>query len=187
MGERGGTPENETPVASSRAQVEGIAAVYQATKPIIAAINGYAYGGGARLAVSTDIRLASTTAKIRFVSVSYGLVACGTELPPIVGTAMAKELIYTARVVEAEEAERIGLVNHVYPPEELMPAAIEMAKQIAANSPQAVQWAKKVINAASTIEKGLEVEIEARQASSRSEDHDTRFREAAARVTGREA
>ena len=166
------------------AGVDGYGAVARATKPVIAAINGFAYGGGALLASHTDIRLASSEARIRFVGASYGLVVGGTELPRIVGPAYAKELLFTAKVIDAEEALRIGFVNHVYPPAQLLSAAIEMAKQIAANSPGAVRWSKRVIDAATTVEKGREVNAEAGRALSTSSDHESRFREAAQRVTG---
>jgi enoyl-CoA hydratase/carnithine racemase len=176
-GEAAGAPQQQP------AGVDGYGAVARATKPVIAAINGYAFGGGALLASHADIRLASTTATIRFVGASYGLVVGGTELPRIVGPAFAKELLFTARVVDAEEARRIGLVNQIYAPEELLPAAIEMGKQIAANSPAAVQWAKRVVDAATVIDNGREMNAEAGRALSSSSDHTSRFREAAERVT----
>jgi len=157
-------------------------AIGRATKPVIAAINGYAYGGGARLAIGADIRIASPTAKIRFVGASYGLVVGGTHLPWIVGPAMAKELLFTAKVIDADEALRIGLVNHVVPQAELILAAVEMAKQIAANSPDAVRWAKKVVDAATMLEEGVEAERQANERLRRSADHSSRFREAAERI-----
>ena len=162
----------------------GVAAVTRATKPVIGAINGYAYGGGAHLAVSCDFRLASATATFRFVGASYGLVVGGTQLARIVGPAMAKELLFTAKVIDAREAERIGLVNHVYRPEELLPAAVAMAKQIATNSPAAVRWAKRVVDASTVIEKGVEAEAQADRELRASAEHATRFREAAERIVG---
>ncbi len=164
--------------------VDGVAAVARCRKPVIAAINGFAYGGGARLAITADIRLASSTARIRFVGASYGLVVGGTLLPWLVGPAVAKELLFTARIVEAEEAQRIGLVNHVYPPEQLMDEAIAMARLIASNSPPAVQWSKRVVDASTVIVEGLEAEVQANQATRHSEDHSSRFREATERLVG---
>jgi enoyl-CoA hydratase/carnithine racemase len=157
------------------------------SKPVIAAINGCAYGFGAQLAVTADIRIASTNAKIRFIAASYGAVVSGSDLPRIVGNAMAKELLFTTRVVEAEEAGRIGLVNRVVLPEQLMPTAIEMAEQIAANSSAAVQWAKRVVDASTTIAEGIAAEAEARMALMGTPDSARRLSEAAERVTGRPA
>jgi enoyl-CoA hydratase len=154
---------------------------------VIAAINGYAYGFGAQLAVTADIRIASTNAKIRFVGASYGAVVSGSDLPRIVGAAMAKELLFTARVVDAEEAGRIGLVNRVVAPDRLIPTAVEMAEQIATNSPAAVQWAKRVVDASTTISEGLAAEAEARRTLMGSSDSASRLVAAAKRVTGRSA
>jgi len=164
----------------------GVAAVARATKPVIAAINGHAYGGGAHLAVCCDIRLAAATATFRFVGASYGLVVGGTQLSRIVGPALAKELLFTARVIDAAEAERIGLVNHVIAPAELLNAAVAMAKEVAANSPPAVRWAKRIVDAATVIEKGVELEAQADRELRASAEHATRFREAAQRVVGGE-
>jgi enoyl-CoA hydratase len=163
---------------------DGISAVSRATKPIIGAINGYAYGGGALLAVSTDIRLASPQAKIRFVGASYGLVVGGSQLPRIVGPAHAKELLFTTRVVEAAEAERIGLVNHVVPSESLLDEALKMAQEIASNSPLAVAWSKKVVDAASEVDQGRAAEAEANRVLRGGSDHASRFRDAAGRIVG---
>jgi len=164
----------------------GVAAVARATKPVIAAINGHAYGGGAHLAVCCDIRLAAATATFRFVGASYGLVVGGTQLSRIVGPALAKELLFTARVIDAAEAERIGLVNHVIAPAELLNAAVAMAKEVAANSPPAVRWAKRIVDAATVIENGVELEAQADRELRASAEHATRFREAAQRVVGGE-
>ncbi len=163
---------------------DGIGAVSRATKPVIAAVNGYAYGGGALLMVSTDIRLASPNATIRFVGASYGLVVAGSQLPRIVGPAHAKELIFTTRVIDAAEAERIGLVNRVVRDGSVLDAAVKLGEEIAANSPLAVAWSKKVIDAATEIDQGRAAEAEANRALRGGADHASRFREAAGRVTG---
>jgi enoyl-CoA hydratase/carnithine racemase len=176
----GGGPQQQSQAANA------YGAVAEATKPVVAAINGYAFGGGALLAANCDIRLASETATIRFVGASYGLVVGGTQLPQIIGPAFAKELLFTAKVIDAREAERIGFVNHVLPAQALLSAAIAMAKQIAENSPDAVRWAKRVVDAATVIEQGREVDAEANRVLRASADHATRFREAAKRVTGRD-
>lgn len=151
-------------------------------KPIIAAVNGYAFGGGAALAISCDIRIASERASFRFPGASYGLVVGGSQLPRIVGAPKAKELILTARVIEAEEAERIGLVNQVVAHDQLDNVAREMAREIAHQSPDAVRWSKAVIDAATTIDKGGVLEIEANRSLRGSPDHISRFRAATHRV-----
>jgi enoyl-CoA hydratase len=162
---------------------QAVVRVARVAKPVIAAINGYAFGGGAALACACDIRIASERASFRFPGAEYGLVVGGSQLPRIVGAAKAKELIFTARVVEADEAERIGLVNSVVPHDELESATWELARQIAAQSPDAVRWSKAVIDAASVIEKGIELEIEANRKLRGSDDHMSRFREATQRVS----
>lgn len=154
-------------------------------KPIIAAVNGYAFGGGAALIVSCDLRIASERATFRFPGASYGLVVGGSQLPRIVGAANAKELIFTARVIDAQEAERIGLVNRVVPHEALDAAAWQLAREIAQQSPNAIRWSKAVIDAATAVEKGVEREIEANRALRGSPDHVSRFRAATERVAGR--
>jgi enoyl-CoA hydratase/carnithine racemase len=161
---------------------EGIGAVAAATKPVIAAINGYCYGGATLLAMAADIRLASPNARFRFVGASYGLVVGGSQLPRIVGPAYAKELIFTTRVIDAAEAERIGLVNRVLPAETLLAEAVQMGKEIAAVSPFAVRWAKKVIDAATEVDQGRAVEQEANRALRGSPDHTSRFKAAAGRI-----
>jgi methylglutaconyl-CoA hydratase len=163
---------------------EGIASVARVRKPVIGAINGFAYGGGALLAINTDIRLASPNASFRFVGASYGLVVGGSQLPRIVGPAYAKELLFTARPVDAAEAERIGLVNRVVREGSVLEAAVAMAQDIAANSPAAVGWSKRVIDAATEVDQGRSAEAEANRALRGSDDHTSRFREAAGRITG---
>ena len=165
---------------------QAVVRVARFAKPIVAAVNGYAFGGGAVLAISCDIRLASERASFRFPGASYGLVVGGNQLPRIVGAAKAKELIFTARVVDAQEAERIGLVNRVVSHDALDDVAWELARQIAQQSPSALRWSKAVIDAATTVEKGGEAEIEANRALRGSADHVTRFRAATERVAGAE-
>ena len=155
-------------------------------KPIVAAINGFAFGGGAVLAIACDIRLASERASFRFPGASYGLVVGGSQLPRIVGAAKAKELIFTARVVDAQEAERIGLVNRVVPHDALDDAAWELARQSAEQSAGAIRWSKAVIDAATVVEKGAQVELEANRALRGSPDHVSRFRAATERVARRD-
>lgn len=136
------------------------------SKPVIAAVNGFALGGGCELAMACDIRLASEKAKFGQPETGLGITPGfgGTQrLARLVGLGMAKQLIYTAKNIKADEALRIGLVNAVYPLAELMPAAEKLAETIAKNAPIAVRACKKAINdgmqvdidRAVTIEEGL--------------------------------
>lgn len=125
--------------------------------PTIAAVGGYALGGGCELAMACDIRICSDTAVFGQPEVGLGITPGfgGTQrLVRLVGAGMAKQMIYTARNIKAEEAYRIGLVNAVYPLEELYAAAEKLAKQIASNAPVAVRASKKAIN------EGLQVDID---------------------------
>lgn len=153
--------------------------------PVIAAINGYCYGGGARLAISSDIRLASTTATFRLPGAEYGLVVAAATLPRLVGAAKAKELIFTARKFDAAEALSIGLVNSVHEPAELLPAAISMAATIAGHSAEAIRISKQVIDAASLVDEAVAIEDEANRRLRGSPEQSDRFRSATTRVTGR--
>ena len=125
--------------------------------PVIAAVNGFALGGGNELAMSCDIRLCAETAVFGQPEAGLGITPGfgGTQrLARLVGMGMAKQLIYTAKNIKADEALRIGLVNAVYPLEELMPAAEKMAETIAKNAPIAVRACKKAIN------DGMQVDID---------------------------
>ena len=126
-------------------------------KPVIAAINGFALGGGCELALACDIRIASSKAKIGQPEVGLGITPgfSGTQrLPRIVGEGRAKEIIYTAKAITADEAYRIGLVNKVVEPEQLMDEAIAMAKTIAKNAPVAVALSKEAIG------RGMQTDID---------------------------
>lgn len=117
--------------------------------PTIAAINGFALGGGCEIAMACDIRYASSKAKFGQPEVGLGIIPgfSGTyRLPKLIGQGMAKELIYSAKVIRADEALRIGLVNQVCEPEELMAKCEELALQIMKNAPLAVATAKACIN-----------------------------------------
>lgn len=119
-------------------------------KPVIAAINGVALGGGTELALACDIRIAANTAVMGLTETSLGIIpgAGGTQrLPRLVGKGKAKELIFTARRVPADEALSIGLVEQVVPAAQLMETALQMAERIAENGPIAVEQAKYAINA----------------------------------------
>ena len=117
--------------------------------PVIAAINGFALGGGCELAMSCDIRICSENAMFGQPEVGLGITPGfgGTQrLARLVSPGMAKQLIYTGRNIKATEALRIGLVNAIHPLEELMPAAKKMASIISGNAPIAVRLCKKAIN-----------------------------------------
>lgn len=125
--------------------------------PVIAAINGFALGGGCEISMACDIRICSENAVFGQPEVGLGITPGfgGTQrLARTVGVGMAKQMIFTGRNIKAPEALRIGLVNAVYPAEELMPAAKKMASIIAGNAPIAVRNCKKAIN------DGLQVDID---------------------------
>lgn len=131
--------------------------------PVIAAVNGFALGGGCEISLACDIRICSENAVFGQPEVGLGITPGfgGTQrLARTIGVGMAKQLIYTARNIKAPEALRIGLVNAVYPIEELMGAAKEMASIIASNAPIAVRNCKKAINDGlqTDIESGVEIE-----------------------------
>lgn len=127
------------------------------SKPVIAAINGFALGGGCEIAMSCDIRIASTTARFGQPEVGLGITPGfgGTQrLSRLVGMGMAKELIYTGKVVKADEALRIGLVNSLHDSENLLNAAKDLANTIAKNAPIAVMLCKEAIN------RGMQMDID---------------------------
>ncbi len=118
-------------------------------QPVIAAINGFALGGGCELAMACDIRIASEKAKFGQPEVSLGIAPGfgGTQrLPRLIGKGRAKELIFTGDIIDAGEAYRMGLVNKVVAPEELMNAAQVLAEKILSRAPVAVQLSKAAIN-----------------------------------------
>lgn len=126
-------------------------------KPVIAAVNGFALGGGCELSMCTDIRIASEKAKFGQPEVGLGITPgfAGTQrLARLIGSGRAKELIFTCDIIDAAEAYRIGLVNKVVPVEELMYASIEMANKILQKSQLAVRYAKTAIN------RGIETDLE---------------------------
>jgi enoyl-CoA hydratase len=125
--------------------------------PVIAAVNGFALGGGCEISMSCDIRICSENAVFGQPEVGLGITPGfgGTQrLARVIPVGMAKQMIYTARNIKAEEALRVGLVNAVYPLEELMPAAKKMAAGIAMQAPIAVRNCKKAIN------DGLQVDMD---------------------------
>ncbi|HSO29485.1 MAG TPA: enoyl-CoA hydratase-related protein [Candidatus Sulfomarinibacteraceae bacterium] len=143
--------------------------------PTIAAIEGDALGGGLELALCCDLRVASARARLGMPEVRLAVLpgSGGTQrLPRVVGPARAKELILTGRIISAEEAERIGLVNRVVPAGEARAAADELAAEIAARGPLAVREAKRLIDAAPDLglDAGLAAELDASERIFDSED-----------------
>lgn len=125
--------------------------------PTIAAINGAAFGGGCELALACDVRLMASTASIGLTETSLGIIpgAGGTiRLPALVGIGRAKELIFSARRVDADEARAIGLVEEVCDPDMLLPRASDLAATIASNGPLAVRAAKRALDAATSLAAG---------------------------------
>ena len=132
-------------------------AVMRLGKPLIAAVHGYAVGGGCELAMSCDIRIASQDARFGFPETGVGMTVttAGTKLlTHLVGLGKAKELVFTGEFIDAEEAARIGLVNRVVPGERLIDEAIEFAQKIALRSPLALRLSR------SAIEQGLNASFE---------------------------
>jgi enoyl-CoA hydratase len=132
-------------------------AIENCPKPVIAAVNGYALGGGTELAMACDIILASEKAVFGQPEVKLGITPgfAGTQrMPRIVGRGRGKELLFSGMNIKADEALRIGLANRVYPPEKLMEEAIKLAEQIAANGQLAVRSCKELINFAMDNDQG---------------------------------
>ena len=148
---------------------ETFTAIERLPRPVIAAVNGVALGGGMELALACDLRLADERAVFGLTETSLGIIpgAGGTQrLPRIVGKSMAKELIFTARRIDAAEAERIGLVNHVVSKGEVLDAALEMAEMINENAPLALAQAKFAIDYGmeTDLATGLMIETKAYEA-----------------------
>ena len=183
--EMSGVEQNSVPLPPPGERLSGTEELAKTPVPVIAAINGYCYGGGARLAIACDIRLASETATFRLPGAEYGLVVGAATLPRLVGASKAKEWIFTARKFDAEEALAAGLVSSLYAPEELLPAALEMAEVIAGHSVASVRESKRVIDLATLSDEASAAEVAANLELRGSEEQTARFREATKRVTGR--
>jgi len=143
---------------------EVTATIENVSKPTIAAVNGFALGGGCEVAMSCDIRIASENARMGQPEVTIGIPPGwgGTQrLMRIVGIAKAKELVYTGKMIKADEAKEIGLVNNVVPLESLMDEVMSMAKTIASNATLAVRMSKTAINKGrnADLDTGLGVEL----------------------------
>jgi len=153
----------EAGVEMSRRGQAAMGLIASFPRPVIAAVNGLCLGGGCELAMACDIRIASDLAKFGQPEVNLGLIPGygGTmRLARLVGPAAARELLFTGRVIDAQEALAIGLVNKVVPHADLMDVCLEMAEVIASKAPVAVRLAKTVLSQAedARFEDGLEVE-----------------------------
>ncbi len=143
-------------------------AVANLPMPVIAAVNGLALGGGTELALAADLRIADENALFGLTETALGIIpgAGGTQrLPRLIGIARAKEMIFTARRITAEEAERIGLVNRVVPSGKALEEALAMAEMISKNAPLAVSQAKFAIDHGTEVDitTGLAIETKAYQ------------------------
>lgn len=141
--------DHDGAVAFSRRGHKMCDAIEAMPQPVIAAINGFALGGGCEIAMACDVRLAAEKAKLGQPEVSLGIPPAwgGTQrLPRIVGIGRAKEIIFSGRQVEAQEALDIGLVNGVYPADQLMSEAKKLATSFMKNGPGAVAASKKLVN-----------------------------------------
>lgn len=156
----------EEAMAFSRLGHRVLRQLEQSDMVIIAAINGYALGGGCELAMACDIRVAAEPAVLGLPEASLGVIPgfSGTQrLPRLVGVGMAKELLATGRKINARRAYEIGLVNHVVPAEELMPACTGMAAEIVKNSAGAVAAGKRLLNLGPEMDFDKAEEYEASQ------------------------
>lgn len=135
-------------------------------KPVIAAINGVALGGGLEFALSCDIRIAAPNARMGLTETSLGIIpgAGGTQrLPRLIGRGRAKEMIFTAQIIDATTALEYGLINHIAPEGKLMEMAVQIAEKIQANGPLAIEQAKIAVNRGmeTDIDSGLRIETDA--------------------------
>jgi enoyl-CoA hydratase len=148
--ERAGTdPTPAEFIVRQRATHRLFTRIEQFGKPVVAALNGVAYGGGAEIALCADLRIAAETAMFGLTEVNLGVIPAGggtQRLPRLVGAAKAKELILTAARLTAAEALALGLVNRVVPGDRLAEATMALAREIAAKPPLAVRLAKQVID-----------------------------------------
>lgn len=153
----------QTILDESRGGSTAWTAVAHIPKPTVAAIAGYALGGGCELAMCCDFRIAAKTSKLGQPEILLGLIpgAGGTQrLARLVGVSIAKELIFTGRIIEADEALAIGLVNNVVPDQEALPAALEFAAVLARGPRYALRAAKEAIDSGINLDLGTALEIE---------------------------
>lgn len=156
-------------------------AIAECSKPILAAINGYALGGGCELALACDIRIASEQAKIGQPEVNIGIIpgfGGSQRLPRLVGMGWASEMIYTGEAIDAPTAERIGLVNRIVPPDRLLEEAKALAGKILGKSPAAIALAKACLRSSMEmpLSAGLDFETSAFGVSGSTKDKEEGMR-----------
>lgn len=167
-----GVPTNEAPPGEAkpeaspemRSLVDIPAALLQLPIPVLGAINGVAAGGGLSIALACDIRIASQDARFAAVWVKRALMpdlGISYTLPRAVGLSKACEMIFSGDIIDAAEAERIGLVSKVVPPEQLLSTTMELAKRMAKGPPMAIQYAKEVLYKAQDMDMEATVKLEA--------------------------
>ncbi len=180
-----GKQEPQPPGQLNRGAKRLVLNIINCETPVVAAINGPAIGLGATIALLSDVTFMAETARIGDTHVKIGVTAGdGGSLiwPYLIGPHRAKELLFTGRVVRADEALRIGLVNLVVPSTGIEAAALEMAAMIAANSPPALIATKETVDRATSIDEGVEREGAWNRELRTSAEHHERFRAAAQRV-----
>jgi enoyl-CoA hydratase len=173
-----GTAEGMVSVFDRQELVASLATALRAIpQPVIAAVNGPAAGGGLALALAADVRIAAPQARFNVAFVRIGLsggdVGVSYLLPRIVGLGTASEMMLTGRLVESEEALRTGLVNRVVAPESLLDAALDLAAEIATNSPFGVRMTKRALQRnvdATSLEAAIDLENRTQVLATRSED-----------------
>lgn len=150
-------------VAASRLLTDSLSAVARIGKPVVAAVNGYALGGGCELALCADLRIAGASAKLGQPEVKLGVIPGGggtQRLTRLIGPSRAKDLILTGRIIDAEEALRIGLVDQVVPDAEVTTTALAWARQFVGGARLALQAAKEAIDAGAGVDLATGLEIE---------------------------
>jgi len=158
-----------------RISVAAFAAIARCKRPLITAVNGFAFGGGLELALMGDIILGGDSARFAALETTLGIMPAGgatQRLPRLIGINRAKELIFTGRKISAHDAFELGLLNRVVADAELLPAARALADEILNNAPTAVAQAKRALNASMNmgLEAGLAFEVEAAQTCLHSPD-----------------
>lgn len=129
--------------------------IYNLSKPVIAAINGYAFGGGHELALACDLRIASEKAQFGQQEINLGIIPGGGAIPrltQLVGMTKAKEIVYTGDVIDARNALQMGLINKIVPPEKLMEEAKALARKLLSKSSVALSYAKKAFNTGADLD-----------------------------------
>ncbi len=137
--------------------------IYHLSKPVIAAINGYAFGGGNELALACDLRIASENARFGQQEINFGIIPGGgaiQRLTRLVGMTKAKEIVYTGDVIDAKTALEIGFINQVVPPDKLMDEARKIAQKLVSKSSIALSYAKKAFNTGSDMSLSAAMDID---------------------------